>query len=61
MPSSHKKRIGLAVISRQQTVTSLAKENNTSRKFIRQQGKQLQTAIDNFSIKAKPLIVILPC
>jgi hypothetical protein len=42
-----KKRIGLEAVTNTKTIIYLANENNTSRKFIRQQGQNAQQAIDN--------------
>lgn len=47
MPSAQKKSVALEAISGQKTITRIAKENNTSRKFVRQQGRNLQVVIDN--------------
>ncbi len=47
MSSDQKKRVALDVITNNKSITNLADENNTSRKFIRQQGKNAQKAIDN--------------
>jgi hypothetical protein len=47
MSSERKKRIGMDVMMNTKTITCLANENNTSRKFIRQQGRSAQEAIDN--------------
>jgi len=47
MPSEQKKRIALEAVSRQKSITLIANENNTSRKFVRQQGRNLQVANDN--------------
>lgn len=41
-----KKRVALEVISGRKTTTQAAKENNTSRKYIRQQSKNARIAID---------------
>ena len=47
MSPESKKRVALQAITNQKTISELAEENNTSRKFIRQQGEQVQQAIDN--------------
>ena len=47
MSPERKKRIALQAITHQKTVTQLAEENSTRRKFIRQQGEHVQQAIDN--------------
>ena len=46
MTPGQKKRAAVDLISRRKTTTSLADENNTSRKFIRQQGCKAQVALD---------------
>jgi len=38
MPLERKKRVALEAISQKKTITELADEHNTSRKFMRQQG-----------------------
>lgn len=53
MPSVQKKRVALEAVSRQKTITRIADENNTSRKFFRQQGRNLQVVIDNVFDTAK--------
>ncbi len=47
MPLERKKRAALDAISQKKTITELADEHNTSRKFMRQQGRKAQAAVDN--------------
>ena len=47
MPLERKKRAALEAISQKKTITELADEYKTSRKFVRQQGRKAQAAIDN--------------
>lgn len=46
MSSEQKKCVALQVVSKQKSISSLADENNTSRKFIRKQGIKLQEVVD---------------
>ena len=46
MSAERKKRVALQVVSKQKTISFLADENNTSRKFIRKQGIEFQEVVD---------------
>jgi hypothetical protein len=47
MSPEQRKRISLEVIANKKTITCLASENSTSRKFVRQQEQNVQEDIDN--------------
>ena len=61
MSPERKKRVALEAVANQKSVSRIAQENNTSRKFIRQQREKAQAAVDqSFDLDNDDVLFYLP-